>query len=366
MNRLLKGRGKILAALFMLSGAVSLPAWGIVAPQASYCTVTSGNPLNMQNVNVNISNAVPGTVLYKSTSHHIEYTCYLVPSFQTPQFRTNLRFSADFLALKNTMINLGLGVNIIIKEDASGSVTIPWADIKNSAAGKLFPFGDYITIDQDEVNKKYYMTVKKSADITLELFVENTFKNTQLILPVGTMNAIDIYTNDGGYGSSEGIPVKTSGFNIRILPDNLGKVVISPRLVQLGHFYTTDISKRSQPFTVTAQQANNTNVAFSVPLRIRFEPQAGLEMTADKTAVKIKNTGDANDNGLQLSIEDTDSGKKVVFGEDEDMGIISMGSNVASGQVPKRYVAVLDKIPGVPDVITGKFEVSGTVVVTYN
>lgn len=352
MNRLLKGRGKILAALFMLSGAVSLPAWA--------CQVTSG-VIDMPSVNIRLDNIQQGVTLYRG-SHHINYTCFVPGVIYS--FQTHLAFTPDFYTniINSNFGRSGLGVNIIIQEKDAPAVTISWTDLKSHRAGELFRFGKYRNGDADAVPGK---TINLSADITLELFVDNKFNSTQSFM-VNGINIIKIQNNSTNNGESGVLtPAKTGPFSVRILSNGLGKVIVTPLLVNLGNFYTSfNGTKRSAPFTVTAQQMENAVTSFLMPLKIKFIPQDGLELTDNDTAMKLKNTGNVSDNGLQLSIEDTATGGKISFNKDEGMGDISLGGSAASGSVAKTYVAVLSEVPGA-DVTTGRFEARSTVVVTY-
>lgn len=133
-------------------------------------------------------------------------------------------------------------------------------------------------------------------------------------------------------------------------------------LVSLGHFYITDAEKKSGSFTVTARQQNADNSAFSVALRIKFNAPVGMSLTSDGTDVLLKNTGDTGNNGLQLSIVEDESAKKVIFDKDEEMGNINIGAS-SSGRKQKTYHAELDKT-GVP--VTGNSQVSSAITVTYN
>ncbi|MDJ7507173.1 fimbrial protein [Salmonella enterica] len=353
MNRLLKGRGKILAALFMLSGAVSLPAWA--------CQVTSGT-IDMPGVNIRLSNIQQGVTLYRG-SHHINYTCYAPGANDSLQ--TNLAFTQAFYTniMNSDFGRSGLGVNIIIQEKDSPEVTITWAELKSHRAGDLFQFGKNRKGDTGVVP---FEPVYLSADITLELFIDNKFNNTQSFM-VNGMDALTVY-NSSRPGITESGPkgnAKTGTFSVRILSNSLGKVIVTPLLVNLGNFYTSfNGTKRSAPFTVTAQQQEGVVAPFLMPLKIKFIPQDGLELTDNDTAMKLKNTGNASDNGLQLSIEDTATGGKISFNKDEGMGDISLGGSAASGSVAKTYVAVLSEVPGA-DVTTGRFEARSTVIVTY-
>ncbi|HDD2124286.1 TPA: hypothetical protein PAP86_004613 [Salmonella enterica] len=174
------------------------------------------------------------------------------------------------------------------------------------------------------------------------------------------MHIIDLVSSSAG--STKRVSISTGGFYLRLLPDNLGTVDISPMLVSLGYFYITDAEKKSWSFTVTARQQNADNSAFSVALRIKFNVPVGMFLTSDGTDVLLKNTGDTDNNGLQYSIVEDENAKKVIFEKNEDMGNINIGAS-SLGRTQKTYHAELDKT-GVP--VTGNFQVSSAITVTYN
>ncbi|EGJ6725787.1 hypothetical protein MSU26_004255 [Salmonella enterica] len=342
------------AVLLILLSIISLPARAL----DDGCTTLSGS-VQLSNVNSNISTATSGQILY-SSSHTISYKCTR-GGISAGDFQTHMIFTTDFRNLIDLFRQLGVGLNLHITETdskgTSGTVDITWAQIlKNIATpGKAVKFGP-VRNSQYQAGE----TATLSAVISLELFVANNFKNTMLVKPISGMQIMDLVS--GSSGSVKRAAISTGGFNLRLLPDNLGTVDISPMLVSLGHFYTTDAEKKSGSFTVTARQQNAANSAFSVALRIRFNAPVGMSLTSDGTAVLLKNTGDAGSNGLQLSIEEDESGKKVIFDKDEEMGNINIGTS-PSGRIQKTYHVVLDKT-GVP--VTGNFQVSSTVTVTYN
>ncbi|EDX6409117.1 hypothetical protein CD625_002812 [Salmonella enterica subsp. enterica serovar Oranienburg] len=352
MNR--PGLWGIPAVLLILLSLVSLPARAI----DDGCTTSSGT-VQLSNVNANTSTTTSGQILY-SSNHTISYKCTR-GGMSSGDFQTHVVFSPAFRTLMESFKNLGLGLCLHITEKdskgTSGTVDITWKQIQEifPSPGKTFKFGPLRSSQY-----KYGETATLSAVVSLELFVDTKFNDVMLVKPIPGMQIMDLVSSLGG--SSIKAAIFTGGFNLRILPDNLGTVDISPMLVSLGHFYITDAEKKSGSFTVTARQQNAANSAFSVALRIRFNAPAGMSLTADKTAVLLKNTGDSGDNGLQLSIVEDESGKKVIFDKDEEMGNINIGTS-STGRAQKTYHAVLDKT-GVP--VTGNFQVSSTVTVTYN
>ncbi|EDU6366527.1 TPA: hypothetical protein MM834_004264 [Salmonella enterica subsp. houtenae] len=351
MNR--PGLWGIPAVLIILLSLVSFPARAI----DDGCTTSLGT-VQLSNVNSNISTATSGQILY-SSSHTISYTCTRGGQ-NDGDFQTHVVFTSAFSGLMETIRTLGLGLRLHITETdskgTSGTTDITWGQIQEifRLPGKSFKFGPARN------QYGYGDTATLSAVISLELFVDTKIKNTLTLQTISGMKIMDLVSSSSG--SSKRAAIYTGGFNLRLLPDNLGKVDISPMLVSLGHFYITDAEKKSGSFTVTARQQSPANNAFNVALRIRFNAPAGMSLTADDTAVLLKNTGDAGNNGLQLSIVEDESGKKVIFNKDEEMGNIDIGTS-SSGLRQKTYHAVLDKA-GTP--VTGNFQVSSTVTVTYD
>ncbi|EPD0211892.1 hypothetical protein ACR4U3_004684 [Salmonella enterica] len=352
MNR--PGLWGIPAVLLILLSLVSLPARAI----DDGCTTSSGT-VQLSNVNSNTSKLSIGQILY-SSSHTISYKCTR-GGMGSGDFQTHVVFTQAFRDLMESFKEKGLGLRLHITETdskgTSGTTDITWTQIQNdiSKPNKAIKFGPLRNSQYS-----YGDTATLSAAVSLELFVDTKFSDVMLIKQIPGMQIMDLVSSPKS--SYKKAAIFTGGFNLRILPDNLGTVDISPMLVSLGRFYITDAEKKSGSFTVTARQQNAANSAFSVALRIKFNAPAGMSLTADKTAVLLKNTGDSGDNGLQLSIVEDGSGKKVEFDKDEEMGNINMGTS-PSGLIQKTYHAVLDKT-GVP--VTGKFQVSSTVTVTYN
>lgn len=350
MNR--QGLWGVPAVLIILLSLVSLPARAL----DSGCTTLSGT-VQLSNVNSNISTAISGQIL-DFRSYTISYKCTR-GGLGDGDFQTLMVFTPAFRDLMESFKILGLGLNLHITETdskgTSGTVDITWAQIQKNITTlkKTVKFGPVRNSYQ------YGEEATLSASINLELFVENSFKNGMLIKAIPGMQVMELTSS---VYAMKRAAIYTGGFNLRLLPDNLGKVDISPMLVSLGHFYITDAEKKSGSFTVTARQQNAANSAFNVPLRIRFNAPVGMSLTDAGKAVLLKNTGDTGNNGLQLSIVEDGSGKKVEFDKDEEMGDINMGTS-PSGLIQKTYHAMLDKT-GAP--VTGNFQVSSTVTVTYN
>ncbi|HIB1392492.1 TPA: hypothetical protein ACWV4T_005199 [Salmonella enterica subsp. enterica serovar Muenchen] len=378
MNWLLKGMQRRLAGLFIVLSVATFPAWGITE---SVCTPDSAVAVHINSVNVRQSLISAGTVLDTSQWYNVPYTC-IVGVSSARESKTSLVFTPQFAGIIQQISRLGLGLSMTVQDQdqTAGTKTteIGWDQIKEAGGttdgtgnAKIFPFGFKIELKPGNDDT----TVHRTMRIQLKLYVVTTYKSDMLILTVPGMPALYILSNNEGFGNYQKA-LSTSAFSIRIFPDNLGNVTISPLLVNFGRFFTTDASKKSQPFTVTAQQKNRPSQSFQVPLTIRFGAPSGLELTPDNQSVKLKNTSvttceggipceQKNDNGLALSITDSITGKKVIFNKDEDMGNISLDKDSLSGLIRKTYYAELNTIPGAT-VQTGRFEVSVPVVVRYN
>ncbi|EIR4881712.1 hypothetical protein LW377_004694 [Salmonella enterica] len=367
MNSLL--RGGIPAVLIILLSLVSLPA------RAS-CTA-GGGTITLNNISGN-SALSPGDEVSKG-HHEITYTCYR-DSNDGSDFYTTLSFSSGMSQLLQMLQGIGLGVELTIAEHdtTSGekmnitetSRTIGWDAIsgliKQTGQTKSIQFGpkrNYIqafspfTGDKDK-NVVFSTTVDVKVYVVTPF--DNTFRNETI---PGISTAFNI--NTSGSSASTSASVGVSPFRLRLFTMNPGRVDISPPLVNLGRFLTSETEKKSPPFTVTAVQTSTVGNTITVPLKIKFSSPAGLTLTADKTAVLLKNKENTGNNGLQLSIVEDGSGNKVIFDkEDEMMGDITLGSKIL-GNLPKTYHAVLSKSGASETITVGKFEVASIVTVTY-
>lgn len=321
---------------------------------------TQGGTVPLKSVNLKLSEVTTGKILYTSPAYAISYTCTVYPSLGT-DYAPSLAFTDSFMNVIRNLSNIGLGMNLIIQETDKGSVTIPWSDIKNAPVSFRKQFGATMS-DRLQNLPSAGSGYSRKATVSVELFVEAAFvQNKILVLDTPSMDAFNIMPVADGNGK-KGTPVKTGAFSIRFLPENLGRVSVSPSLVRLGHFYTTIDSTLSKTaaFTVTAQQATGTATPFTVPLLINFIPTTALAIT-DEQYIQLS-TGGQN-NGLRLSVRD-DAGNNVKFNTPASMGSLNMIGSPGN-RIQKTYTAVVDRIPGT-DLKTGDFSASMSVVVTYN
>ncbi|ENL0803772.1 fimbrial protein [Salmonella enterica] len=354
--RLFNMKSLILSGAFMLL-AVCDPA------QANFdwskCDA-NGN-VNIPDINLKGGQYSPGQELHKITVP-ISYTCTTTYNSIGSLVYSTAVYISDIGKVVSALKNSGLGMDIIIQEGGRAPVTFPWKDIVAGFSGwtKSKTFGQVM-----EQNKTY----NRSGILTFRIFVDVVYKNTflNINIPASTLNilpynptqpGISVYPPTVSYK-----PLTISAFNLRFIPDNSGRVIISPSVVNLGHFYTEykdTMVAREAPFTVTAQQNIGTQSPFVAPLAIEFKTNDVTSADSD-TSVTLKNTkGEAN--GFRLSVVD-DSGNQVHFNKQADMGSINL-DNASGGKIIKQYRAKVEPIPGA-DIKTGNFSAAMTVSITY-
>ncbi|EDU6361408.1 fimbrial protein [Salmonella enterica subsp. enterica serovar Florian] len=355
--RLFNMKSLILSGAFMLL-AVCDPA------QANFdwskCDA-NGN-VNIPDINLKGGQYSPGQELHKITVP-ISYTCTTTYNSIGSFVYSTAVYISDIGKVVSALKNSGLGMDIIIQEGGRAPVTFPWKDIVAGFSGwtKSKTFGQVM-----EENKTY----NRSGILTFRIFVDVVYKNTflNINIPASTLNilpynptqpGISVYPPTVSYK-----PLTISAFNLRFIPDNSGRVIISPSVVNLGHFYTEykdTMVAREAPFTVTAQQNIGTQSPFVAPLAIEFKTNDVTSADSD-TSVTLKNTkGEAN--GFRLSVVD-DSGNQVHFNKQADMGSINL-DNASGGKIIKNYKAKVEPLSGA-EIKTGNFSAAMTVVVTYN
>ncbi|EEE2766779.1 fimbrial protein [Salmonella enterica] len=356
-ERLFNMKSLILSGAFMLL-AVCDPA------QANFdwskCDA-NGN-VNIQNINLKGGQYSPGQELQQIIVP-ISYTCITTANSIGSFVYSTAVYISDIGKVVSALKNSGLGMDVIIQEGGRAPVIFPWKDIVAGFSGwsKSKTFGQRMEAGN---------TYNRSGMLTLRIFVDVVYKNTflNINIPASTLNilpynptqpGISVYPPTVSYK-----PLTISAFNLRFIPDNSGRVIISPSVVNLGHFYTEykdTMVAREAPFTVTAQQNIGTQSPFVAPLAIEFKTNDVTSADSD-TSVTLKNTkGEAN--GFRLSVVD-DSGNQVHFNKQADMGSINL-DNASGGKIIKNYKAKVEPIPGA-EIKTGNFSAAMTVVVTYN
>lgn len=321
----------------------------------SYCD--ANGHVSIQNINLKGGKYVTGQEL-QSVTVPISYTCYTKWKSYGPSYYTTLNIYSlgqVVSALKSS----GLGMDITVQEGSGTPVTFTWAEIQAGFSGwsNSKVFGQYMDPEK---------TYNRSGTLTFRIFVYQVFTKTflNINIPSSTINILP-YNPAGITPPSVSFkPLTVSGFNLRFIPDNSGRIIISPSVINLGHFYTEykdTMVAREAAFTVTAQQNIGTQTPFVTPLAIEFKTN-GLTLADADTSVTLKNTkGEAN--GFRLSVMDVDNHTPVKFNVKADMGNISL-DNGSGGKIIKNYKAKVEPIPGA-EIKIGSFSAAMTVVVTY-
>lgn len=321
----------------------------------------NGN-VNIPDINLKGGQYSPGQELQKITVP-ISYTCETKWSSIGGFVYSAAMYLSDMGQIVNALKGSGLGMDIIAQEGGNTPVTFTWKEIQAGFSGwsKSKTFGQRM-----DLSKIYNL----SGTLTLRIFVDVVYKNTflNIVIPASTLHILPYNPTQPGsvvYPPTVSYkPLTISAFNLRFIPDNSGRVIISPSVVNLGHFYTEykdTMVAREAPFTVTAQQNIGTQSPFVAPLAIEFKTNDVTSADSD-TSVTLKNTkGEAN--GFRLSVVD-DSGNQVHFNKQADMGSINL-DNASGGKIIKNYKAKVEPIPGA-EIKTGNFSAAMTVVVTYN
>ncbi|EAV3690131.1 adhesion protein [Salmonella enterica] len=351
IKRLLNTKVLILSGAFMF---LSVSGSAQAAIDWSYCDA-NGN-VAIQNINIKGGRYNPGDELQRVTVP-ISYTCHT--SFKTygPAYRTTLNLYS-MGNLVTLFKNIGLGMDIIVQEGSLAPVTFTWKEIQSGFTGwdSSKVFGQWM--DQ---NKIYTLSGTLTFRIYVDQVFTSNFRNTNI--PANTLNILPYDPSDYGPPSVPFKRLTMSAFNLRFIPDNSGKVIISPSVLRMGRFYTEykeTMLAREIPFTVTAQQNIGTDTPFIEPLAIEFQTN-GLTLADNDSSVTLKNAkGEAN--GFRLSVVD-ESGIPVKFNIKADMGSINLDTG-SGGRIIKQYRAKVEAIPGA-EIKTGNFSAAMTVVVTY-
>lgn len=381
MNRIIKKLIKkmVLPLLTILLITTGFPVWA-----NSSCSVTGGT-VSLDNVNLQAGEVTPGKILYKNT-HQVTYTCSVTAQLPTFNWYPALSAQGSHLGDVITLLkSLGLAMEITIQEPGtSGSADIKWDTLQDNHFTKIF--GTVMGTDSGNYSKctgepdtpqQFYCTYRRTANITVKLFVENTFKSINISKSVPSINDV-LFIVPVARGVTSGIPgtsgegINTSSFNIRILSADLFNLKITPERVNLGRLYKTDTNLfRSGAFDVKVIQQRNTapNQSFILPLDITFQ-RGQLSLTSDGKGLVLKNTddesGNSDGNGLQLAIRDKTSNELVIFDKKRPLGELNIAWHQdGANSVTRQYAVEVSRINGA-EIKTGQFTASVPVVVTYN
>ncbi|AXC71201.1 fimbrial protein [Salmonella enterica] len=350
-----------LMVLAMMAGAAALPVQA-AGPADDKCDVTS-SPLPLTNINLKAYSYHAGNLLKHIEGIPIAYSCTVyydnndqwATKYQ-PTLITTTQFGDTVKALKNA----GLGMTLTIHEDnGPDALTLGWDKVSQTGNGTIIrlPFGTKLPMKfQNEP-----VVTSRTGTLSADIYAGQDYQGAPVMINVPSMTAFEIVpVNTSGYPYKPGTGIRTPSFSIRIFPDNLGVVKISPSTVNFGRIYATSqdtLTKTSPPFTVTAEQKTGTPAPFDMPLNIEFDT-GGLTLTADNQAIIL-------DNGLKLSVTDTGApDKKITFNKTYPMGTISFQPSTGTG-ISKTYTAKVEPVPGA-QIKTGTFNAGVTVKVTYN
>ncbi|EEE2763741.1 fimbrial protein [Salmonella enterica] len=323
----------------------------------SYCD--ANGHVSIQNINLKGGKFMQGQEL-QSVTVPISYTCVTTYKSYGPAYFTTLNIYSLGQAV-SALKSSGLGMDIIAQEGSGTPVTFTWKEIQAGFSGwsNSKVFGQYMDPQK---------TYNRSGTLTLRIFVDAVFEKTflNINIPASTINILPYNPSGVGAPSVPFKPLTVSAFNLRFIPDNSGRVIISPSTtINMGRFYTEykeTMVPREVPFTVTAQQNVGTQIPFVAPLAIEFRTNGLTLADADSTVI-LKNNKQEN-NGFRLSVMDVDNDTPVKFNVKADMESIHL-DNGAGGRIIKQYKAKVEAIPGA-EIKTGDFSAAMTVIVTYN
>lgn len=346
----------ILMVLAMMAGTAALPVQAF-GPVDSKCDVTS-SPLPFTNINLKSTGYKEGDTL-KEFTFPIKYNCTVYydindknPTIYIPTLKTSESFGTEIEKLDRA----GLGLELTIQEKEQSPEILGWDQIRKTGKGSfiLQPFGAGLPMDPHSNP----VTTPRTGTLSGKIFATLSYQNAPVMVNIMSVTALNITPDKYGRNNS-GTGVRIPSFYIRIFPDNLGQVAISPSVVDFGRIYATSLdtlTKTSPPFTVRAEQKTGTTYPFDMPLNIEFDT-GGQTLTADNQAIIL-------DNGLKLSITDTQTpDKKITFNQTYSMGTIHFLPSTGTG-ISTTYTAKVEPVPGA-QIKTGTFNAAVTVKVTY-
>lgn len=323
----------------------------------SYCNATGS--VNIQNINIKSGQYGTGDELQTIKDIPFSYTCITAINTYSEPYNATISLK-NVQPMVEALKKSGLGMELFIQEGSRDPVKFSWREIQAGFAGwsssKIFG-------QELEQNKTYNL----SGKLTVRIYVEQSFKYgfLNINIPASTFDILPYKPSTVPQPTKPYTPLSVSAFNIKMIPDNSGRVIISPSVIKMGRFYTEykeTMASREIPFTVTAQQNVGTQTPFVAPLAIEFRTNDLTLADADSTVI-LKNNKQEN-NGFRLSVIDVDNNTPVKFNMKTDMGSIHL-DNGAGGKIIKQYKAKVEAIPGAV-IKTGAFSAAMTVIVTYN
>ncbi|EHO9731623.1 fimbrial protein [Salmonella enterica] len=354
-GRLFNMKSLILSGVFLFFAVCDSARAAI---EWSYCNATGS--VNIQNINIKAGQYGTGDELQTIKDIPFSYTCITAINTYSEPYNATISLK-NVQPMVDALKKSGLGMELFIQEGSRDPVKFSWREIQAGFAGwsssKIF--GQKL-----EKNKTYNL----SGKLTVRIYVEQSFKYgfLNINIPASTFDILPYKPSTVPPPIKPYTPLSVSSFNIRMVPDNSGKVIISPsNTINMGRFYTEykeTLVPREVPFTVTAQQNVGTQIPFVAPLAIEFRTNGLTLADADSTVI-LKNNKQEN-NGFRLSVMDVDNNTPVKFNVKADMGSIHL-DNGAGGRIIKQYKAKVEAIPGAV-IKTGAFSAAMTVIVTYN
>ncbi|EBC1279790.1 hypothetical protein DOQ87_26865, partial [Salmonella enterica subsp. enterica serovar Benin] len=319
-----------LVVLAMMAGAAALPVQAVGSAD-SRCDVTSGL-LPLTNINLKAYNYHKGDLLKQIKDIPIAYSCTVYYDLNNPsKYQPTLITTTQFGETVKALTNAGLGMSLTMHEDHGPEAqTLGWDRIKQTGGGSIIrlPFGAPLSLGS---------VTTRTGTLSADIYAEQDYQGAPVMINVPQMTAFEIVPVNITAPYQPGKGIQTPLFSIRIFPDNLGVVKISPSPVDFGRIYATSLdtlTKTSAPFTVTAEQKTGTTYPFDMPLNIEFAP-GGQTLTADNQSIIL-------DNGLKLSITDTESpDKKITFNKTYPMGTIHFLPSTGTG-ISKTYTAKVE------------------------
>ncbi|HHC5280790.1 TPA: fimbrial protein [Salmonella enterica] len=354
-ERLFNMKSLILSGVFLF---LAICDSARAAIEWSYCNATGS--VNIQNINIKAGQYGTGDELQTIKDIPFSYTCITAINTYSEPYNATISLS-NVQPMVDALKKSGLGIELFIQEGSRDPVKFSWREIQAGFAGwsssKIFG-------QELEQNKTYNL----SGKLTVRIYVEQSFKYgfLNINIPASTFDILPYKPSTVPPPIKPYTPLSVSAFNIRMIPDNSGRVIISPSTtINMGRFYTEykeTMVPREVPFTVTAQQNVGTQIPFDAPLAIEFRTN-GLTLADADSTVLLKNDKQEY-NGFRLSVMDVDNGTPVKFNVKADMESIHL-DNGAGGRITKKYKA---KVEAIPDAVikTGDFSAAMTVIVTYN
>lgn len=197
----------------------------------SYCNATGS--VNIQNINIKAGQYGTGDELQTIKDIPFSYTCITAINTYSEPYNATISLK-NVQPMVDALKKSGLGMELFIQEGSRDPVKFSWREIQAGFAGwsssKIF--GQKL-----EQNKTYNL----SGKLTVRIYVEQIFKYgfLNINIPASTFDILPYKPSTVPPPIKPYTPLSVSAFNIRMVPDNSGKVIISPSAtINMGRFYT--------------------------------------------------------------------------------------------------------------------------------